>query len=69
MKTHRRNGHRPPTGHGEGSNGVPTPCEALLLAALPAEAGWVLHHRVPRPEGQTYWIDLALLDIRTCHRG
>jgi len=51
VKTHRRSGHRPPKGHGEGSNGVPTPCEALLLAALPAEAGWVLHHRVPRPDG------------------
>jgi very-short-patch-repair endonuclease len=36
--------------------------EARLLEALPSD--WVLHHRVPRPEGSRYEIDLALADIQ-----
>ena len=56
-ETMKRIGNRPPP-PGVGINGVPTPCEAPLLTALPAEAGWVLHHRVPGMRGSP--VDLAL---------
>jgi hypothetical protein len=59
-ETHRRNGHRPPPGPRVGSGGVPAPCEALLLAALPSV--WKLHHRIAYGTGvgAAYFVDVAL---------
>jgi hypothetical protein len=62
----KRDGHRPPPGSGCGSNGVPAPMEARLLAAMPAD--WLLHHRLDRGIGggatSLVVIDLSLLAAR-----
>ena len=44
-----------------GSNGVPAPREAMLLEALQTvQAGWVLHHHVPRLIGA---LDLPIVSV------
>jgi very-short-patch-repair endonuclease len=54
------------SGGGYGETTTPTPCEALLLDALPT--GWLLHHRIARDTrrdaANLIEIDLALLAAR-----